>query len=359
MGNRMNRDDGTIYRSGSWAVEELAKRFGVKLAKALDPLNPADFVLICLRLGRALTGAAAGLEGDALREAIETLDVDWPNLTEAARDRVIEAARGEVAGLASRVPGVVEPIFAASAVTMVTNTRISVVNTYDLSMQLRHESPVDIDTIANVVTSQMVYVKDQYGVRADGIDAAAKQIVASGLERGLGRDDISEELTTRLGDMGVTRTDDYWKLIANDFANKGRTSTQLNTFERAEIDRFMFDAVMDQATSEVCRFLNGRIFSVEKAAKRMRHSLTLSDPEEIRHAQPWLQSGQSANGDSVLYFNRGGDRHTVAHVDEPGEGVMDRAGKYSKTMGNKELEAAGVTVPPRHSHCRSTIVTVD
>lgn len=349
-------DNGTIYRSGSWAAEQLAKRFGINISKALDPLDPSDFVLICVRLGRALSGAAYGLEGDALRGAIETLDVDWPNITEAARDRVISAARGEVAGLASRVPGVVEPIFAASAVTMVTNTRISVVNNFDLATQLKHESPIDTDTIANVVTSQMVYVKDQYGTRADGIDAAAKEIVASGLERGLGRDDISEELSKRLGDMGVTRTDDYWKLIASDFANKGRTSTQLNTFERAEIDRFMFDAVMDQATSEICRFLNGRVFSVEKAAKRMRHSMTLTDPEEIRNVRPWVQSGASANGDPVLYFNRGGDRHTVAHVDQAGEGQLDRAGKYSKEMTNKELEAAGVNVPPLHSHCRSCIV---
>ncbi len=121
----------------------------------------------------------------------------------------------------------------------------------------------------------------------------------------------------------------------------------------------MFDAVMDQATSEICRLLHGRIFSVEKAAKRMRHSMSLTDPEEIRNTRPWVQSGTSANGDPVLYFNRNGDRHTVAHVDEPGEGAMDRAGKYSKVMGNKELEAAGVNVPPLHSHCRSCLVMAD
>ena len=117
--------------------------------------------------------------------------------------------------------------------------------------------------------------------------------------------------------------------------------------------------MMDQTTSEICRFLNGRIFSVEKAVKRMRHSMSLTDPEEIRNVRPWVQSGMSPNGDPLLYFNRGGERHTVAHVDEAGEGEMDRAGKYSKTMSNKALEAAGVNVPPLHSHCRSTIVTAE
>lgn len=351
----MNR--GAYFRSGSWAAEEVAKRLGVDISKALDPLNAGDFVLICVRLARALNGAVSGLEGDALKSAIDSLDVDWPNLTEAARARVIDAARSEIAGLASTVPDMVGPVFETSAARLVTGTRIAACSKFDFSAEIRNAAPIDAETILNLQTSQMVYVKDQYGARADAVDAFAKDIVSSGLERGLGRDDISAELSARLKDTGVTRTEDYWKLIASDFANKARTVTQLNTFERAGIIRYRFDSVMDQATSEICRLLHGRVFSVVKAGKMMRHSMSLEDPEQIRNSRPWVQSGTNDNGDSILYFNRGGDRHVVAHVDEPGEGAMDRAGSYSKVMSNKALEAAGVTVPPCHSHCRSTITT--
>ncbi len=250
-----------------------------------------------------------------------------------------------------------EPVLAGSAASIVSHTRISACNLFDFAAAIKHESPLDVDTITNVVTSQMVYVKDSYGRRADEIDDLAKQVVASGLERGLGRDDISGELATKLGPLGADRTANYFDLIANDFANKARTSTQLNTFERAGIIRYRFHSIMDQATSEICRLLNGRVFSVEKAAERMRHAMRLEDPEEIRNVRPWVQTGTNDAGNQILYFNRGGARHVVAHVDEAGEGQLDRAGKYSNQMSNKALEAAGVTVPPCHSHCRSTILT--
>jgi hypothetical protein len=298
-----------------------------------------------------MTGVVAGTEGDALRSAIETLDVDWPNLTEAARDKIIAAARGEVAGLASTIPPLIEPVLVGSAASIVARTRISACRVFDFSAAIKHEAPVDIETITNVVDSTQTYIKDSYGRRADEIDAVVKDVVASGLERGLGRDDISEALATKLGPLGIDRTENYFNLVAADFAQKARIGTTLNTFERAEITHYIFHAQMDQVTSEICRLLNGRVFSVEKAAKRMRHAMSLKDPEDIKNVRPWVQSGTNEAG------NRDGERHTVAHVDEPGEGEMDRAGKYSNQMSNKALEAAGVTVPPAHSHCRSTIIT--
>ncbi len=338
-------------RRGSWAVEEILKRLGSPIEKALNPLDPSDFILISVRLARALRGAAVGTEGEVLKGAIESLDVDWPTISEERRDAIIAAARAEVAGIAATVSPLVEPVLGRSAASLIPLTRKAAISAYDLNLAQSADWAAGL--VGTLRDSQMVYVKDQYENRATLFDSIAKRVVSSGLERGAGRDDISEELASKLTPLGVQRGTDYWNLIATDFSNKTRTTSQMNTFSDAGITQYKYDAVMDEATSEICRLLNGRIFSVEKAKRRTAKALALRDPEQIKDAMPWVQQ----NG-SQLYFRRGGETHPIANVDTPGIGALDQPGTYSNVISNKALEAAGVTVPPRHGHCRSTIDAV-
>lgn len=343
---------GSAARLGSWACEEISKRFGVYITKTLDPLDPDDFILISVRLARSLRGATAGLEGEALKSAIESLDVDWPTLTEAKRDAIIRAARAEVAGLADTVAPIISPILEASASSIVPLTRAAAIERFSFTGAAETAGWVK-NIVGDLRGSQMVYVKDQYGSRADRFDSIAKDVVAGGLERGLGRDDISEELAKQLLPLGIERGANYYNLVANDFANKSRTISQLNTFQDAGVTKWIFEATLDEATSEICRLLHGRTFSVKKAQNSMTAALGLRDPEEIRNAMPWVQ----ASG-SQLYFQRGDTKHDVATVHEPGEGTSDKIGTYGNVMSNRKLEAAGVVTPPRHGHCRSNILAV-
>jgi SPP1 gp7 family putative phage head morphogenesis protein len=206
--------------------------------------------------------------------------------------------------------------------------------------------------------SETHFIRDQYGRRADELSERARDIVAGGLEQGLGRDDIAEDLSTALtAATGQRRA--YWQLVATNFANRGRTYTQLVAFDEADIERFRFEAVLDQVTSEVCRFMHGREFTVEHARRRFEAVEQAPDPEQVSELQPWMQTGRDDAGNQVLYFERGGRRHLVAQVDQGAVGRSDEVGRYSQAMSNDELIAAGVTVPPLHGHCRSTIVAVE
>lgn len=337
-------------RRGVWAAEEIAKAIGHPIRKALDPLDPDDFVLISVRLARALRGAAVGLEGEALKSAIQTLDVDWSVISAEKRDAVIRAARAEVLGLADTVAPIVEPVLFSSASSLVPLASKAAISRFDLTVGSGASDWVK-GIVGDLRDSQMVYVRDSYGQRADRFDKVARDVVASGMERGLGRDDISEELSTQLSPLGVERGTNYWNLIATDFSNKSRTVSQLNTFKDAGIEMYIYDAVLDEATSEICRLLHGRTFSVAKATKKMNAALALRNPEDIRNAMPWVQ----ADGNS-LYFQRGETRHDVATVHEFGEGTKDKIGTYGNVMSRAALEKAGVVVPPRHGHCRSNLL---
>lgn len=140
------------------------------------------------------------------------------------------------------------------------------------------------------------------------------------------------------------------------FANRGRTYTQLAAFDEADIERFRFEAVLDEVTSQVCRFMHGRAFSVERAVQRFDEVEQVRDPEAISDLQPWMRVGADPDGNQVLFYERGGRRRMVAQVDEPAIGRADQVGRYSRALNNDELEAAGVTAPPLHGRCRSTIV---
>jgi len=341
-----------VARRISWHTEAIAKSLGVDITKALDPLDPDDFITISVRLARALRGAAVGLEGDALKGAIESLDVDWLTISEDRRDAIISAARAEVAGMAATITPIVEPVLYTSASTLVPLARTAAISRFEIKgLEAMAEWTKGI--VGDLRDSQMVYVKDQYAARADRFDTVARDVVASGLERGLGRDDISAELSAQLTPLGAERGTNYWNLIANDFANKSRIVSQLNTFQDAGIARWRYDAVLDEATSEICRLLHGRVFSVKKAVSKMNDSLKLRDPEEVRNSMPWVQ----ASG-SQLYFQSNDKRHDVATVHEAGEGSKDKIGTYGNVMSNAALEKAGVVVPPRHGHCRSNLTAV-
>ncbi len=350
----------SLYGASARATEALLQDlFNVRIWKALDPLDVDDFITISARLSSSLKSATAGSEGAALRSAIESLDVDWPNLSDAGRDKIITAARAEIAGMAETVAPDAAPVLATAANRIIPATRTSTIGAFDFDIPVAL-SDLDTKTGTLLRASQMVYIKDQYGTRADMFDTMAKNIVAGGLEQGLGRDDISGNLATKLADYQIERSANYWNLISTDFANKARTTTQLHAFGEAGITRYMFDAILDQVTSEICRLLHGRIFSVKNAATRTMKALALTDPEKIKQIRPWVNAGKNESGQDVLYYNGAGDtRHEVAQVHEFGQGETDKIGTYSKVLSNKQLEAAGVTVPPCHGHCRSTLSTAE
>jgi hypothetical protein len=53
---------------------------------------------------------------------------------------------------------------------------------------------IDRRVIAHVTSSQGNFVRDEYGRRIEGFGEEARRIVATGLEEGLGRDDITQAL---------------------------------------------------------------------------------------------------------------------------------------------------------------------
>jgi hypothetical protein len=343
-----------LYSAAIEAADELLHGvFRLDVAKALDPLNDRDFLVIVQRLARALTGVSRDAEAAALRRALAALDVDWPTLSGAARDRVVRAAQQALGDLPAEVLPRVDQIFEIEAPNLAARSRRATARLFGLHIGTA-TTRTDDRIAAFVRRSEAHFVRDQYARRRDELGQRARDIVAAGLERGLGRDEIAADLSAGLAPI-VNRGKPYWEVVAMSFANRGRTYTQLAAFEDAGVERYRFEAVLDQVTSHVCRFLHGREFSVRRAMQRFDEVERANDPEAIAQLQPWMRVGSDGSGNQVLFYEHGGRRRLVAQIDEPAVGRSDEVGRYSRALTNEQLEAAGLITPPLHGRCRSTL----
>lgn len=344
----------SLLLEGARAAEEILQHvFRISVDKAIDPLSPSGFLTIQHRLAQALSGAASDAMGPAMRSAINQLDVDWKTLPEAGRDEVIRAARETIkASVGPSVLPAIRDTLSVSGKTMIKGAKASMNKRYKLDVSVSLDA-VDARIVKHAVASQAHYVRDALGRRVDAYGSKARDIVSSGLENGLGRYEIAKELGTALQVAG--RADSYWQLIAGVYANRSRTFGQLRTMTEAGIDTYVFNAVMDMLTSDVCRFMNGKRFTVKHALDRYMDAAA-GGPEGVVEAQPWVQNGKDDKGGDILYFKQGGQRVTVATIDKSAVGQIDQAGSFSNSMSNSSLEKAGATVPPIHGHCRSLIM---
>jgi hypothetical protein len=337
------------------AADDVLKRFGrVGIVKALDPLDRRDFLVIIRKVSRALEGAAGDAERTALRSVIGRLDVDWTRLSPEATDQAFAAIRQATRGVGARVMPAVDVTLAGESEDLIRATKNSTIERYRLRIGA-DLSLADERIARHVVESQANFVRDNYGRRSEAFGPRARGIVARGLEEGLGRDDIAGDLEAALGET-MGRPPSYWQVVAGAFANEARTWTGVASMDEAGLRRYRIEAVMDEATSEICRLLHGRVFEVRQAMKTFDRVSKMTDPEQIKEVRPWVTRGVDDERGDVLYFNQDGGRQIVASVDRPGEGELDQSGEYSGVMDEADLADAGVLVPPFHGCCRTTIV---
>lgn len=332
------------YRLASFALERIAEQSGIVL-KALNPLDEDDFITIVARLSGSLKAATKGAEASALKSAIDLLDVDWPNMSSGQKFRVYIAAKQAMSSVSQAAAGA-RSVLDRSAI--VDSTRARAVKTYGLDIPAASPN----ESLANLLRrSQMVYIKDEYGNRTDAFDKQARQIVASGLERGLGRTDIAEELSSGLKASQVNRSKNYWNVVAGDFANKSRTASQIYSMDEAGITIYRWSSALIETTCSICRMMDGKTWSVQAVKRQLEYALELENPEDIKDARPWIRNGVQGNDQRVNYFETKGHRHIVAEEISPG--------KYRQVMSDASMLDFGTTVPPIHGSCKCTITTND
>jgi SPP1 gp7 family putative phage head morphogenesis protein len=335
--------------------------FRVEIEKALDPLDPEGFVQIVARLSRAMSRATERTEEAILRKAIQNLDVDWGSLTAERRARIIEAARTSVASASKTVIPAIQQELRVAGPRVVTRSRRGERRRLSAEFRTRIGASMslrDQRIVRHMVRSQAHFVRDEYGRRAAAYSRQARAIVAEGVFEGLGREEIAELLDARLGvRAGMARSRAYWNVVAATFAARSRTYAQLASYDEAGIERYVFEAVLDERTTDQCASLHGRTFETQKSLELFRRVEASRDPEDVKDITPWLRVGRDPEGRRVMFTQaRNGTRTFVGEVVRSRVGQRDALPQLRGMKSSGDLQEMGLSMPPLHGLCRSTIV---
>jgi hypothetical protein len=66
----------------------------------------------------------------------------------------------------------------------------------------------------------------------------------------------------------------------------------MSSYAEAGIRQYRIEPVLDEQTTNICRYLHGKTFSVADALRRFDRIEQLEDPEAIKQAMPWVREAQ-------------------------------------------------------------------
>jgi SPP1 gp7 family putative phage head morphogenesis protein len=343
-----------LHEAGQAADQVLEGFLRLPVTKALDLGSPEGFDRASALLAARLRRAVGKADAEAVRAAVSVLDVDWAKTTAAQRRGLVSQAM-EAAGRATAViPARIQVPLGDAAESVVAATRSHARRSQGLAIGADFNA-LDRRVAAHVVASQGNFVRDEYGRRLDSLSEKARDIVASGLEQGLGRADIAGELERAARAALIERSTFYWELVASSFIGRGRSFAQMSSYAEAGIQRYRIEAVLDERTTHICRYLHGKTFEVADALQRFERVAGLEQPEDIKLEQPWVREGRDAEtGRTRLYVEGGSGRMMIAEVTRSAFGTRDDAGDFRPLASDRGLAEAGVGFPPFHALCRTT-----
>lgn len=331
------------------AVAELLAGYGVYVEKALNPLNHDDFVVICDRLNRALVKAVGPHDQKALDAIVRDLDVDWAALNETGKGRVIETAKGRLRGVAEAIAAAVLLALSQSMDRLVVQTRRRAVEQFSLATQ-KNLSDQDLTTTEHLLSSQGLFVAEEYQRRAEALGRQLADQVASGLAAGLSSSDLAENLTRKTKESLGGRAAAYLGVLATAFPGALRSAVQINTFSEAGVETFEFVSDLCSTVTDICSYMHGRRFSVAGAEQQLRRIEEAGTVEAQKDLRPWVSRGRAPDGNHMLYYRRGGLVRPIVDISPDGQ--------FMNGLDTWALEQAGVLIPPLHGNCHSSIVPV-
>jgi SPP1 gp7 family putative phage head morphogenesis protein len=336
-------------------VDGLLGALRVPVTKALDLSTPRGFDAAVARLGAEFRRYASAPETEAVRQALAILDVDWRATTPAQRSGLVRRALATAGRLSATVPARIEAPLGRAATAVVRATRSDSRRRQGLAIAADLNA-VDHRAVAYVVRANALFVRDEYGRRVESFGAQARRIVARGLKQGLGRDDIAEDLAEAADAALITRARPYWDVVAASFIGEGRSLSQISSYAEAGIDRYVLLAVLDEHTTDTCRFLDGKVLQTVDAVRTFDRLDASEDPLVIKRERPWVREKIGDDGKRHLVVDRDGDVSLLAVVERSGLGARDDRGAYSRALSGRELAPAGIGFPPFHGFCRTTTV---
>jgi len=349
-----------VIRTGANAYLWPIVKDRIDVFKVDNPLTRSGFADLVEQLWNGLLGDSSAAERRVARRALDRIGAqNWPTMNAAQIDRVL----GGLGGMIANVPS------GATRRAMTRRLEAATLNVARQSRVLANLPGVRTTFLApEAATARalggdaMVFITDEFGRRSDQFDAMARDIIARGTTQGVGDEVIAQRLSTAFRGRVSGRSEWYYRVVSSSAVSRARSYGQMLSYRDAGAGFYIWEAVLDERTCEVCRFLHGQRFSVGDNLARFERAREIDDPEEAINLFPWYRvvggttddEGRRMGGD-IHVQPRGGELgERVARVTESAMGRVDERGSF-QTFRRPE-NAGGSEMPPAHGLCRCTTV---
>lgn len=197
-----------------------------------------------------------------------------------------------------------------------------------------HFDLYDESALSALDADQMFWIGEHYQkqVRDTIRFTAQNEIVLRGLGRREAGKALEQGLLKSMKHLKIPggyhgRADHYFEGVVANAATTGRVRGQIRSFMDYGVTRYLLSNPMDRRTSAICAHLNGTVYTIEHAKNQIESEAGAVDPAHIKSVHPWL----------------------------PFSEIQKLSPKGGKDANVKALAAKGISLPPFHFRCRTTV----
>jgi hypothetical protein len=344
-------DDLLIVASAREAADELLTGLHLPVSKGLDLSGGKGFDLAVARLAARLRRLVAGFDAAGVRAAIEALDADWGAIAPGSRSGLVRRALAAAARATAPVARALATPLGRAATEVVEAKRRDARQRQRLAIGADLNA-LDQRAIRYVARANALFIRDGYGRRLEVFGQRVRETVAGGLEAGVGRAELAADLAALAEASLVRQAPSYWTLVAASFVGEARSLSQISSYAEARVERYVLSAVLDEHTTDTCRFLDGKVLETDAALRTFERLEASEDPLAIKRERPWVRERIGEDRKRTLTA----DQTVLAVVERSGVGVRDDRGEYSRALSSRDLAPAGIGFPPFHGLCRTGTV---
>ena len=144
----------------------------------------------------------------------------------------------------------------------------------------------DRDAIAWLREDFTYWVGGHWG---DEISTTIRGALDVGVAAGEKRSKLAGRLRSALGAQ-FAKSEDYWQGLANHVVTRSRSFGVVEGMVRAGAVYYQILAVRDARTSDFCKSMHGRVFTVKSAVAVRDQLMAAKDPDQVKAITPWLKS---------------------------------------------------------------------
>jgi len=294
----------------------------------------------------------SGAESDELartmavldKSVTNVLDVNWTAGTEAKVRAAMAKLNGMVKGEADLKR--LTDMYLDSMRALVANApdNYSAKNGFLAAFDMKSKDERAADFFAEMMKANS---KDAIGKYMDeDASARALKLINEAMDKGQSADEITGEMLSFVKDDIPMNKRAYAQLVADQAMTRARSWSEGRSMQEAGFSSYQWKAVLQESTCNICRMLDGRIFSLDDGLKVATNAVK-GGVANLDKTNPWLRQ----TGNDILVGNT-----KVAAIRRSAEGEWDDRGEIDDL--GADLQGLKIAFPPAHAACKCTTIPV-